>query len=57
MKNYIAPSARLIMFDAEESVAITATSTVSPDEGLSNQRHRSASSVIWGFDDEVVTEY
>ena len=53
MKKYIAPVVRNINIDMESIVAMSNMDRVGNNVDLSNERERSASEVIWGFDDEA----
>lgn len=58
MKKYIAPIARNINIETESIIAMSTQEGLSSFENqLSNKRQRSASDVIWGFDDEADREY
>lgn len=57
MKKYIAPFARNINVETESIIAMSNIDCEGNDYDLSNQRQRTASEVIWGFDDEADSNY
>lgn len=57
MKKYIAPVVRNINIDTESIIALSNFTEEGYGLDLSNKRERSASEVIWGFDDEADREY
>ena len=58
MKKYIAPIARNINIESEAIIAMSTTEGYADSlEKFSNKRQRTASEVIWGFDDEADRDY
>lgn len=57
MKKYIAPVVRNINIEMESIVAMSNMDRMGNNVDLSNKRQRTASEVIWGFDDEADRDY
>lgn len=56
MKKYIAPAAKNIILNSENNMLLNGSNNYADTDGFqqySNERERSASEIIWGFDDEA----